>query len=183
MTTEADAQNPFIEVMSYMRHQASKGLPALGELMERTGKEWVTCLDGMSEEQANFGQEGEWSSKAVLGHILSVSRRINRQIEEIAAGKNPGEPFTDPALTMAEQREYREMRIAELRANAVAMMQEAKAVADSLEEGAAYLETRFRHPMFGDMNVPEWLAFQRVHSLDHMQQIEKNKADPAYPRD
>ena len=181
MTAEAEAQNPFIEVMKYMRHQAAKGLPALGELMDRTGGEWVTCLDGMSEEQANFGQEGEWSSKAVLGHILSVSRRINRQIEDIAAGKNPDEPFTDPALTIEEQRAYKEKTIGELRGEARAMMEESKAVAKSLDEGAAYLDTKFRHPMFGTMNVPEWIAFQRVHSLDHMQQIEKNKADAAYP--
>lgn len=178
MTTEA--QNPFAEVMAYMQHQASKGLPSLATLMAKTGQEWVTCLDGMSEEQAGFGQPGEWSSKAVLGHILSVSRRVNQQITEIAAGKNPGEPFTDPGPTQAEQAMYREKTIAELRGEATAMMTEAKAVAESLTEDAG-LETKFRHPMFGPLNVPEWLAFQRVHSIDHMRQIDKNKADPAYP--
>ena len=28
----------------------------------------------------------------------------------------------------------------------------------------------------------QWIAFQRLHGMDHMQQIEKNKADAAYPK-
>jgi hypothetical protein len=35
--------------------------------------------------------------------------------------------------------------------------------------------------MFGKLNILEWIAFQRVHAQDHIRQVEKNKADPAYP--
>ena len=48
-------------------------------------------------------------------------------------------------------------------------------------EGNRHLEERFPHPMFGQLNILEWIAFQRVHSVDHMRQIESNKTAAGYP--
>ena len=43
------------------------------------------------------------------------------------------------------------------------------------------LSQKFPHPIFGQLNLKEWFAFHRVHALDHIQQIDKIKADPNYP--
>jgi hypothetical protein len=43
------------------------------------------------------------------------------------------------------------------------------------------LDKSFSHPLFGPLNLKEWLAFQRIHSMDHIQQIDEIKADPNYP--
>jgi hypothetical protein len=39
------------------------------------------------------------------------------------------------------------------------------------------------HPAFGPLNFKEWIAFQRLHAMDHIQQIEKIRAHSAYPKD
>ncbi len=36
--------------------------------------------------------------------------------------------------------------------------------------------------MFGPLNGKEWIAFQRLHAMDHVQQMEKVKAHPGYPK-
>jgi hypothetical protein len=37
--------------------------------------------------------------------------------------------------------------------------------------------------MFGPLTSREWIAFQRLHAMDHIQQIEIIKANPDYPKD
>ncbi len=47
---------------------------------------------------------------------------------------------------------------------------------------AGNLERTWDHPMFGSLNFREWIAFQRLHALDHVQQMEKVKAHPGYSK-
>ncbi len=44
------------------------------------------------------------------------------------------------------------------------------------------LDGKFPHPVFGPLNVKELLAFHRLHAMDHIQQIERIKADAGYPK-
>jgi hypothetical protein len=43
----------------------------------------------------------------------------------------------------------------------------------------AFLETRWDHPMFGDLNWREWFLFLRIHSFDHQRQLEAMLSGPA----
>ncbi|HAC19153.1 MAG TPA: hypothetical protein DCF78_11340, partial [Dehalococcoidia bacterium] len=43
------------------------------------------------------------------------------------------------------------------------------------------LEIEARHTFFGQLHARAWYLFQRVHDLDHAQQIDKNKRDAGYP--
>jgi hypothetical protein len=70
--------------------------------------------------------------------------------------------------------------LAELRPRIAAVYEESKRLVTSLLEGEK-LEQRFPHPIFGQLNLKEWFAFHRVHAMDHLQQIDKIKADPHYP--
>ena len=36
---------------------------------------------------------------------------------------------------------------------------------------AAFLDVKWKHPMFGDLNWREWLLFIRIHSKDHARQL------------
>ncbi len=47
---------------------------------------------------------------------------------------------------------------------------------------AGNLERTWDHPMFGSLNFREWIAFQRLHAMDHVQQMEKVKAHSDYPK-
>ncbi|HEY8765886.1 MAG TPA: DUF1569 domain-containing protein [Dehalococcoidia bacterium] len=163
------------KAVEYCAYQANKGIDSLASLMERTGEDWKRCLDGVSEKQAEFAPTGEWSTKQVVTHFLQATASVNTQIERITQGKDPGsltEPADKPTVTAS---------VPELSAQTVAIFGEIAGLTRSLE-GNAHLGKQFPHPAFGQLDVLQWIAFQRLHGMDHMQQIEKNKADAGYPK-
>jgi hypothetical protein len=162
------------QAVQYCSHQANKGIDSLAALMERTGEDWKRCLDGVSEAQAEFAPKGEWTTKEVVTHFLQATGSVNTQIVKITAGEDPGsltEPTEKPKVTAS---------VPELSAQTVAIFGEIAGLTRSLE-GNAHLGKQFPHPAFGQLDMLQWIAFQRLHGMDHMAQIEKNKADAGYP--
>ncbi|MFQ5473518.1 MAG: DinB family protein [Dehalococcoidia bacterium] len=177
MTRETDLVQ---QARGYMEHQASKGLASLSALIDRTGADWSRCLKTISEEQATYRPNAEWSVKDVLGHFIVASHEVNSKIAAYAKGPDFSATFdTDWAHGMSEESE-RERPIDELRSRVGTLFEETKRLVDQLEEGDR-LDEAFRHPAFGDLNLTQWIAFQRIHSMDHIQQIDKIKAEPEYP--
>lgn len=178
MTQQA---SPFEQVISYVRHQAEKGVDNLQQLMERTAADWARCLEGVTEAQATFRSGNEWTIKEVLGHAIGSTRLVNRQVAEAAQGRVNDAPFGS-ADALRDQPATEERRsMDELRREMAAALGETRELVSWLQ-GRSALDGRFQHPFFGSLGLLEWIAFQRVHALDHIQQIEKVKADPAYPR-
>lgn len=177
--TQAEQSDPIAKAVGYMRYQAEKGFESLLALMDRTGNEWASALEGMSEDQASFRPEGEWCAKEILGHVVYSNRGVNQQIAEMGGVESPREA---PKLRgMGESSEELEgLPVADLRKLVAETFAETKALTRSLEKSGK-LDATFTHPLFGTLNLKEWVAFQRVHAVDHIQQIEKIKADPAYP--
>ena len=175
------------KAQEYLRHQGSKSLDELGALMDRTAGDWERCLQVMSDAQATFkpstptGPEGEdeWCTKEVLGHVLASQRGLNVTIAQMAGVEPPAE--AEQIRAMGVKSEADEGRsLAELRPRIVAVCDESKRLVTSLPEGEK-LSQKFPHPIFGQLNLKEWFAFHRVHAMDHIQQIDKIKADPNYP--
>ena len=169
-------QSPEIaqQVVSYIRHQATKGLPELAGLMERTGAECARCLEGASDAQASFSHGEEWSMKEVVGHMLGSGEVINREIAGLAAGKESSPPGR-VGLTAGGDRPIEELR----RALAGLWAETGRLVASLREDGN--LDQTWEHPWFGPLNFKEWIAFQRIHAMDHVQQMERLKEHPDYP--
>ncbi len=164
--------------VDYCTHQASKGIDSLVALMERTGEDWRRCLDGVSEAQAEFSPApGEWTSKEVVTHFLLATASVNDQIRELTSGKDVGQL----ASAAPDERPAETASVAELSAETVAIFDDIARLTRELE-GNAYLDRQFPHPAFGQLNIMQWIAFQRLHGMDHMQQIDKNKADAGYPK-
>lgn len=180
MTQDSDVQQ---QVLSYLRHQADKDSEDLAALMERTAADCARCLDGISEEQAVFrpalsGAEGydqEWSIKEVLGHMLASGTGVNREIVNLAEDRPSAGEARMGVVSGADR------PIGELRQALARLWRETVRLAASLPE--AGLERTWEHPMFGPLNPGEWIAFQRLHAMDHIQQIEIIKANPDYPKD
>ena len=167
-----DAQE---QVLGYARHQAKKSLTDLAALMERSGVDCARCIEGVSEAQARFSGAEKWTVKDVLAHLISVSRAVNSDLRNLAEEKPPkrleAEPGMNPGTTAS---------IDKLRSDLTELWRETRELVASLPEDGSVNATR-PHPWFGPLNFREWIAFQRVHAMDHIQQIEKIKADPAYP--
>jgi hypothetical protein len=172
MTQDPDVQQ---RVLSYLRHQADKDPSDLAALMERTAADCARCLDGISEEQAAFQYDQEWSIKEVLGHMLASGNGVNREIGNLAEDRASAGQARLGVVSGADR------PIGELRQALARLWRETTRLAASLPE--AGLERTWEHPMFGPLNPEEWIAFQRLHAMDHIQQIEIIKANPDYPKD
>lgn len=164
--------------VGYCTHQASKGIDSLIALMERTREDWRQCLDGVSDTQADFSPDPgvEWTTKEVITHFLMATESVNDQVRTLTSGGEVG-PLASSA---ADVRPDETMPVAELSAKMTAIFDEIVELTRSLE-GNPHLEETFPHPAFGQLNILQWIAFQRLHGMDHMQQIDKNKADSGYP--
>ncbi len=170
------------QALAYARHQAAKGIADLAALMRRTAEDCARCLEGVSEQQARFRPpagtgptgEDEWSITDVLAHIIDSTATVNREIAGLVKGKPPA-PVSGIGVTPGDDRP-----IEEIRRSLADLWDETARLVASLPEDASLEPTR-AHPWFGPLNFREWIAFQRLHALDHVQQIEKVKAAPGYP--
>jgi hypothetical protein len=166
-------------VIEYMRYQGSKSFEDLMALIARTAGQWDKALSGLTEAQATFQPSGEWNAKQVLGHVITANRGINQQIADMAGVESPHP--SGRAKAMGEiWPEYESMGIEGLRSEVQDVFAEIQALMASLA-GSNRLDQQFPHPIFGPLNLKEWFAFHRVHAMDHIQQIDQIRADPAFP--
>jgi hypothetical protein len=167
------------DAIKYCKYQAEKGIDSLTALMQRTAADWQRNLTGLSEEQANFAPAGEWSARDVVNHFLEVTAGVNKQIRKFTeTGAMPA--TTDEGELTAQGQAKRAENAAEMSDYIAELFDDIVALTRGLD-GAPNLDKTFPHPVFGQLNILEWTAFQRLHGMDHMQQIDKNKADAAYP--
>ncbi len=163
------------QALSYIRHQATKSMDDLAGLMGRTAADCARCLEGVSEEQASFQYDEEWSIKEVLGHMLSSGKGVNQEIANLVEDNPPSMTARMGIVSGADR------SIEEMRQMLTALWTETGRLVSSLPE-AGNLERTWEHPAFGPLNFREWIAFQRLHAMDHVQQMEKVKAHPGYSK-
>lgn len=163
------------QAQSYLRHQSRKSLGELAQQMERTAGDCAGVLDGVSEEQAAFSHDDEWSIRQVVSHMVGSGRGVTREIENLARGRpSQGEARTGRTASP-------EKSIDQLRDELADLWVETGRLVRSLPEDAS-LEGTWEHPWFGDLNFREWIAFQRMHAMDHVGQMEKTKSHSDYPK-
>ena len=172
-------QDPIQKALEYMHYQGAKSFDDLIALIDRTGAQWTRAIEGLTEEQSSFRPEGEWCAKEVLAHLISANRGINQRIAEMAGAESPHE--AEKTRGMGEiAPEYEDMGVDELSGEVRDVFTEITSLMTSLSSSGG-LDQTFPHPLFGPLNLKEWFAFHRVHAMDHIQQMDKIKADQAYP--
>lgn len=172
MTQSTDIRE---QALSYIRHQASKSLGDLVALIERTAADCDRCLEEVSEEQATFQYDEEWCIKEVLGHMLVSGKGVNHEIANLVEDRPSAREARMGIASGADR------PIGELRQALADMWAETGQLVGSLPEDGN-LERTWDHPMFGSLNFKEWIAFQRLHAMDHIQQMEKVKTHSDYPK-
>jgi hypothetical protein len=166
------------QAVDYCSHQANKGVESLVALMQRTAADWQRTLDGVSDAQAEFSPApSEWTTKEVVTHFLNVTDGVNHQIEKLVHGKDIGVLAAD----VPDERPTETPSVAALSDSTAQVFDDIVRLMRSLE-GNPNLGKQFPHPAFGQLDILQWIAFQRLHGMDHMQQIDKNKADAGYPK-
>ena len=173
MTTQSNETD---RVRQYLRAQGERH--PFRELWVRAVKarlQLLDSLDGVTDEQAAFKiNEDEWSILEVLKHVLTSSGNVAKLVESLANGQSrPSDDIEPP-------RESTDLSLAEMRDLLLKDSIAWSALTDRLPEPPSF-EIEAKHTFFGNLHARAWYLFQRVHDLDHAQQIDKNKQDAGYP--
>ena len=161
--------------LSYIRHQASKSLSDVRALAQRTAAEYGRCLQDVSEAQARFKPGHEWSIKEVLDHLIyATTSQAIEPIRDLSDGKVPRPLTADSSGRRSTQ------SVQELRDEMARLLEQVVVLVGALPDGALP-PGLWQHPSLGPLNLKELIVYHRLHVMDHLQQIEKIKADPGYP--
>ena len=142
--------------------------------------EFLNTLNRVTPEQAAWKPaEDDWSIEEVAQHVLDGSRRCADLVTQLSLGREPTlTPQEIGAIDPAQ-------RAADLPFPDLvdALLVDARAfgnVIDGLPEPPAFEPTR-PHPFFGELHGRAWFMFQRVHDLDHVNQVNAIKETEGYP--
>lgn len=171
----ANQNNETDRVRHYLRSQGEKyPFTELWLRMAKARLQLLDTLEGVSDEQAAFKiDENEWSILEVLNHVVTSSGRVADLIEELANGR------PRPSRDVEPPRETPDSTISEMRSLLLEDSLAWAALTQRLPEPPSFEEAD--HPFFGGLHSRAWYLFQRVHDLDHAQQIVKNQQAAGYP--
>ncbi len=142
--------------------------------------EFLDTLNRVSAEQAAWKPgDNDWSIEEVAQHVLDGSRRNADMITNLSYGRDPnlgpqGIGAIDPAQRAADL-DWPDL--------VNALLDDSRGfsnVIDGLPEPPAF-EPRPAHPYFGQLHSRGWFVFQRVHDLDHVNQVNAIKETNGYP--
>ena len=186
--------NPMDRAANYLREHGAKSLEELEALMGQSGDNWDACLREVSEEQAAFqpepsehiatpvsGEGPRWCVKEVVGHYLVTERSLNNAVAGLAGVTPPPDPGPTVSEMGAQSSEYEALPLDALREKLSEFFEETVRLIGELRS-SENLGEKFPHPVFGPLNMKEWLAFHGLHTLDHIGQISRIKTDGAYPK-
>ncbi len=189
------AQQPDMiqQITDYLRREGSRPLDELGVLLDAVAADWQRCLEAMTEAQACFhppegpvpttpgsGEGQKWSAKEVIGHFMFSERSLNQRIAELAGLPAPLTQVPRVRAMGEQSAEDERQTIDELRRRLDSFFDDTRALLSSLES-LGVPNGSFPHPVFGPLTVTEWIAFHRLHSIDHIRQIDAVKSAPGYP--
>ncbi len=132
-------------------------------------------LDGIDEEQAGFTpNQSEWTIAEVVQHVVLSTERVAFIIEALVNGEEPDTSGIDPPKMPAAS------GITTLKRHVLSGAIRWSAMTQRLPPNPDY-KFMARHSFFGDLHAGAWYLFQRVHDLDHVNQIVSLKRHLHYP--
>lgn len=174
MTTDQQAE--FARIQGYLNSQGERhSHTGLWPRVVKARLQLLDSLEQVSEEQASWAPAAEdWSIKEVAVHLLNSSRSVCLIVQSLSEGRDADSSGIEPP------REGSETPIAELY-NQIRDDGIEWTITTAALPQMPPLEPTANHSMFGDLHARAWHLFQRVHDLDHMNQIEAVKQAEGYP--
>lgn len=167
------------------------------ELLEKSEREFMQAIDGLSDAQWTFKPAPErWSVGEVAEHIVLADAMLFDGATKMIRGApdpawNKTLVKTDtlrralpdrsrkvdaPAAIQPKHDMTRQQIIARFKE------QRARALAFARDTDAALKAYTSANPFFGPLNAHQWLLYIPLHHLRHNQQIAEVKASPDFPK-
>ncbi|HEU5140746.1 MAG TPA: DinB family protein [Bacillales bacterium] len=142
-------------------------------------------VEGLTDEQLNDEvEEGRWTVAQVLDHLYLMERGVTAQIQRALADPESRPARTKKPIERTLDRKYKVEAPAPFqptkgflsREEIVGRLKESRdQLLRVINDEAALEEKSFRHPVFGTMDLQQWIAFIGYHERRHLQQIEDLK--------
>ncbi|MFC0188622.1 DinB family protein [Fictibacillus aquaticus] len=154
---------------------------------EERARLWITA-EGLSEEQLNDQSEPEkWSVMQVLQHLYLIEKSITRSIQDhikkvdVLATENKPIHLTVDRTTKVEAPDYvipsREFTTMQTMRDRLEGSRKALLELVSGTDHDEMCKKGFKHPIFGMLNLEQWVEFIGYHEKRHIFQIEEIIAD------
>ena len=167
-----------IRVVNYLSSQGEKY--SFKEMWPRVMQARIDLLNemqGVNIDQAIFRfSESEWSILEIANHILQSSERVLKVVEGLAINS-----IVEQSLNVDPPRESTELSLKEIHDSLLDRGLELSTLTPNLPERPSTTPT-WDHSIFGPLHARSWYLFQRLHDIDHMKQIQKNKIHSNYPQ-
>ncbi len=153
----------------------------------------VERVEGLNEAQLKYRpQDGAWSAAEIVEHLSIIERNLARVVQmmlhkaasaSVEAGPPPRpmqpfslDEFAEQARTQkfVAPEEVRPRGDAEL-ADVLGKLRESRAALHALQPRFETVDgtlVQYPHPIFGPLNLYQWLAFIGLHEARHLRQIE-----------
>ncbi len=142
--------------------------------------EFLNSLNRVTAEQAAWKPaEDSWSIEEVGQHVLDGSRRVASLVTDLSNGREPTASPQGIGAVDPTQREA-DMPFPDL---VTALLDDSRIFANVIEglpEPPAFAPTS-PHGFFGELHGRAWFIFQRVHDIDHANQVAAIKETEGFP--
>jgi uncharacterized damage-inducible protein DinB len=137
--------------------------------------ELIKEVSEVNQKQADFSFDSdEWTISEILEHVVTSTYRVTNLISELALGITGDSSNIDPPRKMSN------LSIDELRKGLLDGAFKWTSMTDNLP-ATPNMDQMSNHSFFGDLHAGGWYLFQRVHDLDHLNQVRNNKSHADYP--
>ena len=151
---------------------------SFSELWTRTIEprlELIKQLSDVTQMQANFSyDEDEWTISEIVDHVLASTEKVSDCVSRLSCGLDVDTSDVDPIRKTSKR------KIDKLRNGLLEGALSWTTMTTSLPQKPNYRKTS-NHSSFGDMHSGAWYLFQRLHDLDHLEQIITIKSHSNYP--
>jgi hypothetical protein len=155
-------------VRSYLASQSMRRTPAqLLEIVREAHEQFLAAAAALPDALfRTTPREGEWAAIDVLKHVRDIAAFDESAISAVLErGEQP--PDIQDVIVPAPAEVTRESLLTELNRSR-GLLNSVVLQADP----QAHLDISWSHPEFGAMHWREWLLFARVHTLDHVRQMQ-----------
>jgi hypothetical protein len=171
------------------------------ESIEQVRRSVYDRVAGLAAEQAAFRNEPDgWSPAQLAEHMCVSEERLAGAIQRyLSAAEAQGRPAASPAIAPVSLERIQEQAKAKFKSPEATQPSGSLSIPEILErmrrsrenlmamrcrlEAIDVSDVTFPHPVFGPLNLYEWVLFVGMHERRHLRQIEAVMASPGFPRD